>query len=301
MKRLLMLTAMTALTVSRASAAQINDPKYYEVASTFVEELTDGKGGTLPGTAPAPGLPTIPLSTGTPTIPSPGDLPKPPSGPQIGGDNPGPGNNPGPSINDQLNTIDQIVNLVDKIMTLIAKGQPVVNINVNYANAVPYGTSHWTQLQGWSQPATKKYAFVMKNGFGMEVVKVVYQVHWTHSGNFNGVGKFLTGVTVEPLSVTTAYGYNVDLTAEVPDSTIANVGTSQNPVASMQVQLKWKVHTIIKDIQQKVIYYVQGDGFMKQIATPFEQGVSTTPEKSMNKADQLKFDAVTERLTNVKF
>ena len=168
---------------------------------------------------------------------------------------------------------------------------------MNYANAVPFGTSHWTQLQGWSKPSTKKYAFSMKNLYGGEVVKVIYQVHWTHSGNFNGVGKFLTGVTVEPLSVTAAWGYNVDLTAEVPDSTVANVGTSANPIASMQVQLKWKVHTIVKDIQQKAIYYVQGDGFMQQIATPFSEGVSIEGQK----AAQQKLDAVTETLTNVKF
>ncbi|PIU19902.1 MAG: hypothetical protein COT18_05085 [Elusimicrobia bacterium CG08_land_8_20_14_0_20_59_10] len=164
---------------------------------------------------------------------------------------------------------------------------------MNYANAVPYGTSHWTQLQGWSRPSTRKYNFSMKNGFGSEVVKVIYQVHWTHSGNFQGKGKFLTGVSVEPLSVTTAWGYNVDLTAEVPDSTIANVGTSEDPVASMQVQLRWKVHTILKDIQEKAIYYVQGDGKMQPISNAYSNGISINNQKSM--------DAVTEKLTNVKF
>jgi hypothetical protein len=284
MKKVLIFAAMTALTVSRASAAQDYDAKYFEIASSPVGEIIEKGGGIM-------------VSTDVPTIPSPGDLPKPPSGPQI--NPPGPTGPTGPSTNDQLDTLDKIVNLVDKIFTIIAKGQPVVNINVNYASAVPYGTSHWTQLQGWSKPSTKKYGFVMKNGYGTEVVKVIYQVHWTHSGNFNGAGKFLTGVTVEPLSVTTAYGYNVDLTAEVPDSTIANVGTTANPIAAMQVQLKWKVHTIFKDVQQKVIYYVQGDGYMKQIATPFEQGLSVSPQKSAGSQQQL--DKVTERLQNFKF
>ena len=288
MKKLLALTAAaTALFATRVSAAENLDLKYFTVDAnaTTVEEVTD-KGGT------------IPLSTGIPTIPSPGDLPLPPSGPQI---NPPVGpvtpQNPVDQANGVIGVIDNIVNLVDKIMTIIAKNQPVVNLNVNYANAVPFGTSHWTQLQNWSRPATKRYAFVMKNLYGGEVVKVLYQVHWTHSGNFNGVGKFLTGVTVEPLSVTTAWGYNVDLTAEVPDSTIANVGTSANPIASMQVQLKWKVHTIIKDIQQKAIYYVQGDGHMEQIATPFSEGMSNNAQK----LNQQKLDVVTEKLESVKF
>ena len=283
MKKLLALTAAaTALFATRVSAANNLDEKYLTVDSNsvMIQEITDLKGGTLPGDPP--------------TIPPPGELPKPPSGPQIGGDPVTPPvTNPTDDINGAISVIDNIVNLMDKIFTLIAKNQPVVNITVNYANAVPYGTSHWTQLQGWSKPSTKKYAFTMKNLYGMEVVKVLYQVHWTHSGNFQGKGKFLTGVTVEPLSVTTAWGYNVDLTAEVPDSTIANVGTSADPIASMQVQLKWKVHTIVKDIQEKDIYYVQGDGLMQPISKAYSRGMAEKSRQDM--------EVVTTRLSNVKF
>jgi hypothetical protein len=113
----------------------------------------------------------------------------------------------------------------------------------------------------------------MKNLLGMEVVKVRYQLHWTYGGNYQGKGKFLTGVTVEPLSVNTDWGYNVDLSAEVPDSTIANVGTTADPIASMQVQLKWKIHTIMKDAQEKAIFYVQGDGFVKEMGMPCKNGI----------------------------
>jgi hypothetical protein len=278
MKKLLALaTLATALFATRASAAQNLDEKYLTVnpdSASFEEIIYTPKGGG-----------PIPVSTGAPV------LPQPPVGPVIPQDN----TQPGPSTLDQVNgvvdTIDKIVNLVDKIFGIIAKNQPVVNINVNYANAVPFGTSHWTQLQGWSKPATRRYAFRIENLYGMEVVKVIYQVQWIYGGNFNGKGKFLTGVTVEPLSVDTAWGYNVDLTAEVPDSTVANVGTASDPIASMQVQLKWKVHTIVKDMQQKSIYYVQGDGYMKQIG-----GASKS-----EKAAQKKLEAVTERLNNFKF
>ena len=183
---------------------------------------------------------------------------------------------------------------MEKIWDLIAKNQPVVNIKVNYANAVPFGITHWTQLQGWSKPSTKKYAFAFKNLYGMEVCKVVYQVHWTYGGNYQGKGKFLTGVTVEPLSVNAAWGYNVDMTAEVPDSTIANVGPTANPIASMQVQLKWKVHTIVKDIQEKAVYYVQGDGLMQPLDSKlFKNG---TEAKSREKMQELKL-----KLENPRF
>ena len=178
--------------------------------------------------------------------------------------------------------------------TIIDKNKAVVNINVTYAAAVPFGTTHWTQLQGWSKPATKKYSFSAKNILGNESLKVIYQVHWTYGGNFQGKGKFLTGVTIEPLDVSVPWSYTVDLKAEVPDSTIANVGTSEDPVASMQVQLKWSIKpTFGHAVSQKVIYYVQGDGLIQEIGAPFTKG---TEEKSGRKAGELQ-----QKFENVKF
>jgi hypothetical protein len=197
-------------------------------------------------------------------------------------------NNAVSNINSTIGVIDNIVNLADKIWSIIEKNQPVVNITTNYANAVPFGTSHWTQLQGWSKPATKKYSFAMKNGYGSEVVKVTYQIHYTYAGNFQGKGKFLTGVTIEPLNVVTAWGYKVTLVSEVPDSTIANVGTHEDPVASMQVQLRWTAHTAIKDITSKAIYYVQGDGLLQEIGTPFKNAQEL---RTQGKVDAVKAQA----------
>lgn len=292
MKRLLAITAAAAsLFAGRVSAADNLDPKYFAVDenSVMIEEITD-RGGTIPG---------------------PNELPKPPSGPQINPPvaPPPPGPNPGVNgtavdpqagfnnainqVNGTVGAIDNIVNLMEKIWNIIEKNQPVVNITTNYANAVPFGTSHWTQLQGWSKPATKKYAFSMKNLYGAEVVKVTYQVHRTHSGNFNGKGKFLTGVTIEPLNVVTAWGYKVTLVSEVPDSTIANVGTQEDPVASMQLQLKWIVHTAVKDITSKAVYYVQGDGLLEEIGTPFKNAKEM---KTRNKVD-----AAAEQITAPSF
>ncbi len=198
----------------------------------------------------------------------------------------------GSSVGDIISNIGNIVNLADQIWSVIDKNKAVVNIKVDYASAVPFGTNHWTQLQGWSKPATKRYSFSAKNMLGAESLKVVYQVHWTYGGNFQGKGKFLTGVTIEPLEVNVPWSHTVDLKAEAPDSTIANVGTSENPIASMQVQLNWTIKpTLGHAVSQKVIYYVQGDGLLQEIGAPFTKGAQ---EKSERKAGELqqKFDTV---------
>lgn len=291
MKKIIVVTIAMLLGGSAfLNAGSKYDKKYFEISPDNIRIIELGENENLDinvvkgvqdnynlksstGILPKPGLPPVPEPS---TLPEPPAPPEPETLPEP--NTPPSNDNSGPSFQDTLDningtvdTLDRIVNLAQKIFNIIKENQPVVNINVNYANAIPYGIQHWTQLQGWSKPAVKRYAFVAKNGYGMNVVKVVYQVHYTYGGNYKGIGKYLTGVTVEPISVETAWGYNVDLTAEVPDSTIANVGTSENPIASMQVQLKWKIHTIIKDIQQKSIYYIQGDGLIEEIGTPFQK------------------------------
>ncbi len=258
MYKLLSLTvAATALFVGRVSAEDVTDPRYFDVseASIVTERLPADTSAALPAAA------KFDMNFG--------------------------------QVNEAIGTLDNIVNLVDKIWTIIEKNQPVVNITTNYANAVPYGMSHWTQLQGWSRPATAKYSFSMRNGFGSQVVKVTYQVHYTWGGNYQGKGKFLTGVTVEPLNVETLWGYKVSLTSEVPDSTVANVGSSDDPIAAMQVQLKWTVHTAIKDISSKEIYYVRGDGQMEEIGSGFN--------KAAELKNQARIDAATESITGSTF
>ncbi|MGC8866861.1 MAG: hypothetical protein ACP5PA_01445 [Elusimicrobiales bacterium] len=203
------------------------------------------------------------------SVPAPDELPKPPSTVESSSSTAG---NFFPTLEDVegiIDALDKIVNLAQKIWEIIEKNQPVVDISINYANAIPYGINHWTQLQGWSKPKTVKYSFVARNGYGAEVVKVIYQVHAIYGGNYQGKGKFLTGVTVEPISIKTLWGYKVSLSAQVPDSTITNVGTHEDPIAAMQVQLKWTIHTAIKDLQQKAIYYVDGTGKIEEIASPF--------------------------------
>jgi len=256
MKILLSLTA-AALTMfaSSVSAADVKDPRYFTVDENSI--VTE----EIPGAA----------ASQKELLPAPAARP----------------------VTEVVMALDNIVNLVDKIWTLIEKNQPVVVITTNYANAVPFGMTHWSQLQGWSKPAVKKYSFSMKNGFGTEVVKVVYQLHYTHSGNYQGKGKYLTGVTIEPVSVTTAWGYTVKLVSQVPDSTVANVGTTADPIASMQVQLAWSVHTALKDITSKDIYYVQGDGLMQPISKSFDNGLALK--------SQQRLASVTAQFSDVKF
>jgi hypothetical protein len=61
------------------------------------------------------------------------------------------------------------------------------------------------------------------------------------------------------------------MNAEVPDSTIANVGTDANPVAAMQMKLSWKMSTVLKEVTGTSVYYVEGTGYFEEIASPWKK------------------------------
>ncbi|MCR4293942.1 MAG: hypothetical protein NUW21_00285 [Elusimicrobia bacterium] len=178
---------------------------------------------------------------------------------------------PDPGVGDVIPILDSIVNLGEKIWKIIKDNAPVVNVKVQYASALPEGIKSWTQMGGWQRPKGTIYELTAKNAYGMQVIKLRYQVLRTAGGSYKGTGKYLTAVTVEPLLIEAAWGYHFNLEASVPDSGIVNVGTSEDPVAAMMAQLGWTIATAIKQSQGKSIYYLEGNGTFQEIGGPFRR------------------------------
>lgn len=180
---------------------------------------------------------------------------------------------------DKLVIIDKIINIAQKIWTIIEKNKPVVDVQNQYAAAVPSGITHWTQLGGWKPPQGEVYRLTFKNLYGMKVVDVRFSVLRSYGGSYNGKGRYLTAVTIEPLAVDVLWAYKFTLSTEVPDTGIFNVGSAADPVAGMLVNVKWRVQTPINDTQGKGIYYVQGDGVFKEVGGPFRRVFSERVSK----------------------
>lgn len=184
-----------------------------------------------------------------------------------------PSNLPPPSApppDDTLVIIDSIINIGRKIWTIIDENRPVVDIKTQFASAVPEGITHWSQLSGWDTPAATSYGFTAKNAYGWTMVDVRYAVLRTFGGAFKGKGRYLTGVTVEPLRVEVGWGYRFTMTAEAPSVTNADK-TGENPLAGMMLNLKWRIQTPLKDAQGTGVYYVRGDGLFVEVGGPFSR------------------------------
>ena len=173
--------------------------------------------------------------------------------------------NPNPIV-----VVDQIIDTGLKIWKIVEDNKPVVDVKTQYASAVPEGITNWAQLSGWGYPeGTGVYGFTVKNFYGVTVVDVSYQVVRTAGGSYKGKGHYLTGVTIEPLNVSVAWGYHVTLAAEVTNVTNADT-TGTNPLAGMMLSAKLRIQTAVKDEQGEGIYYLQGDGFFKEVGGPFQ-------------------------------
>lgn len=158
--------------------------------------------------------------------------------------------------------VDGIINIGKKIWEIIVSGQPVMNLNLeNSANALPRGVSCWDELSNWKAPSVKSYSQSFKNYFGIEVIRFDFDVVYTHSGNLNGKGQYLTNVQVHPRNVYVGWGFGLDATVDIPS--LVNLGSVDQPIAGMQVDVKWRASSPLAEFRQGISVFVQGDGQAK--------------------------------------
>ena len=256
----------SGFSMAEVEAASL-DPDWYTLdpKSIHIERIQDAEAqGSEEGSAPVQ----------TPAQPAPAPAPAPaPSAPSY---------DSGLGEEDPFVIIDKIINLGEKIWAIIEKNKPVVNVQSTYANAVPQGITHWDQLEGWSEPKVRTYAFIAKNVYGAKMVEVRYQVMMSYGGNYKGKGKYITGVSIYPLLVEVGWGYKFSMENSVPS--VSNVGTSENPVASLVANIKWTISTAVKESQGTSVYYMQGTGAMKEIGGPFKQAFHQDSARSLERA-----------------
>jgi len=163
--------------------------------------------------------------------------------------------------------LSDIINLGLKIWDIIQKNKPVVDITTQYASALPKNLSQWTDLAGWHAPSGDVYRLTAKNLYGARVIDVTYEVLRSYGGSDNGVGRYLTEVTVEPLKVNADWGYKLSLAVNIPDSGIINVGTAKDPLAGMTLETSWRIDTALKTSAGRAVYYLQGDGVLRGLGS----------------------------------
>ncbi|MBC7457761.1 MAG: hypothetical protein H7235_05750 [Bdellovibrionaceae bacterium] len=228
----LMIAALAVVLTTQAQALTQEEHDYFTIDTVTVQEIPDES----------------PLLGSTKTFEYTQDLPISPQISQI----------------KQLEVeVDTIINIGEKIWAIVEAGKPVVNVQLNSASAMPAGIKDWQQLVGWKTPRSLTYRVHYTNLFTMNVVDFSYRVMFTYGGNYNGQGHYVTGATIVPAILDVAWGYSFKATVEIP--TVINMGTAQNPVGGIQMNVSWEVGTVIKNSQTRASYFVDGLGQLKQL------------------------------------
>ena len=153
--------------------------------------------------------------------------------------------------------IDMIVNLAKKTWDIIKANQPVANVQFNFANALPKGLTDSSALTGFSDINSKSLRIWGTNGFGLTVYDVTMTAVHQYGGQYDGKGRYLETVAIVPSNVSVLWGYTVNYS--VDNITTTNGGTSENPIAQMTLQAKFKVETVMQKNETNTVFQFRGD------------------------------------------
>lgn len=157
----------------------------------------------------------------------------------------------------KTSTASGMINLGKQAWKFIEDKKAVVNIKTDKATATPLKAKHWNQLSNWKKPKSYKFNVAYKNGWGFKVIKLSGRLIYTYGGQYEGKGQYLTNVTVVPERVSVSWGHNLSAKVEIMEP--INLSTTEDPVAGMEVSIKWAVGTLNKE-QEAIMFFVTGAG-----------------------------------------
>lgn len=153
--------------------------------------------------------------------------------------------------------VNKIINIGKALWKIVEAGKPSNEWRSASANAIPQEATSWQSMNSWRNPKGYMSGFGVTNLMQIEVVRLDYTVVYTYGGTFQGRGAYLKNVSVAP-QAKVRWGWNLDAEVRIVDT--VNVGTEQNPIAGMELHVKWKVWSALNEFTGEDVLFVRGDG-----------------------------------------
>ena len=154
-------------------------------------------------------------------------------------------------------TLDHIINIGKKVWAVVVAGKPVMNVKFDFATAMPKGITAASELHGFSDLQFKSFEYAGTNTYGFEVFKVQYTVVYQYAGAFGGKGAYIASASIVPQNVSVLWGYSLGM--NVDNVAVSNLGTSESPVAGMNLMANIKVSTVLKAVEINELFAIRGD------------------------------------------
>lgn len=161
--------------------------------------------------------------------------------------------------------VDKIINIGTKIWKVVEAGRPISNFQQFKATALPQNASRWDQLEQWQQPTSRVFSISYKNKMNVETVRFAFRVVLLYGGRVQNTGRYIGYATVEPVEMTTAWGWKFDATAKA--NSVYNLGTRTAPVAGMLLNVGWTAQTVLFKSTRSYDFYIDGLGNIRSPAT----------------------------------
>lgn len=165
--------------------------------------------------------------------------------------------------------VDQLIALGRKIWPIIEAGRPVITSNFGPAVSVLPRTDQSPDMvamylmDSWEAPRQRTYLVEYKNGFGSVVISFRYTVSYQYNGQYEGAGRYLTGVDVSASQIRVSWGFQFNATSTLVS--ISNRGTMEDPLASATIRINYEAKSFMSEIQSSEAFHVTGDGGLVQV------------------------------------
>lgn len=153
-----------------------------------------------------------------------------------------------------------VINTALKVWEIVKENKPVVDVDSkNFFYALPLAIENgFEETAGWQPERNVKIEVAYKNFYGFNVVKFVYQIKLIYGGTVDGKGLYIAAARITPLTTSIGWGYTFSV--QVSNPITMNIRSRENPLAAIQIDVRYQTSTILKDETIVDTYQVSGDG-----------------------------------------
>lgn len=169
-------------------------------------------------------------------------------------------------VGEVISILKDIVALGEDIYTLVQKGKPSVKTDFAPISVVPRDPitkeiADPFDMENCSMPVQKKLVTSIRSLSGGEGVRFEYMVNFSYGCSYDGKGKYLQAIMVQPVSVKASYGWDFNATMKLDG--IMNNGTKAAPVVGAMLTIKYSMNSWHTALEKNDTIHISANGEMK--------------------------------------
>ncbi len=165
--------------------------------------------------------------------------------------------------------LDGLLRVGKKVFDLFKTGEARFKMNdAPSISVLPFKNPCWAKLTGWKVPVRKVITKEYTNKYtGQRMLKVDLVLRYTYGGQSeDGSGSYLTNIQVVPQNINIPWTlFGIDVNVSVATGNPINLGTKKSPIAGLQLDINWNVHTPLKKIIENSSVFITGEGDFHEI------------------------------------